>query len=351
MRGLGAAGRPGAASAWMRVALGLAMVACSVEEAPVGPPRCEPSTELLVERGLKRGYREIVNRDSRAAEKAFREVLKQAPGHPEARSGLLELERLGRSAALMNSRMAIMVAGRPAPMSASVNSERMRYEEEVVQRPMRGRIDGGRRRAPRPMPFASRTTSRGEVVDVLDAKAVRNTIDIIVIHDTFTDDARTFFVESAEEGKSTHFLIDYDGTIYQTLDLARAARHTGLADVDRRSVDITLANPVDRDRPALPSTATGFSRALSGKTMRHGREVVQWGYTDAQIRSLRQLVNGLIRALPGVPAQLARGPGGTIQQLLPKHGQGFRGVVGHAQLSKKATDPSVALDWDVLRIP
>ena len=104
-----------------------------------------------------------------------------------------------------------------------------------------------------------------------------------------------------------------------------------------------------------PSPFVVFSptpcRALSGKTMRHGREVVQWGYTDAQIRSLRQLVNGLIRALPGVPAQLARGPGGTIQQLLPKHGQGFRGVVGHAQLSKKATDPSVALDWDVLRIP
>ena len=130
MRGLGAAGRPGAASAWMRVALGLAMVACSVEEAPVGPPRCEPSTELLVERGLKRGYREIVNRDSRAAEKAFREVLKQAPGHPEARSGLLELERLGRSAALMNSRMAIMVAGRSgSAFAAQIGT--MKLTEEI----------------------------------------------------------------------------------------------------------------------------------------------------------------------------------------------------------------------------
>ncbi len=341
-------------NAWV-AALALLAIAvvgsCAVEESPAGPPRCEPSVELEVERGLKQGYKALVARDPRTARKAFAAVVKRARHHPEAQSGLRQAERLERAVGQLNTRMAVMLAGHPVAVAASVNSERMRYEEEMARRALRGRVDGGRPDT-RPVPFQTRKKGSGDVVGALDAPSARHAIELIVLHDTFTSDARMFFVESSEEGKSTHFLIDYDGTIYQTLDLGYAAQHTGIADVDRRSVDISIVNPVDEDRPALPSGVTAFARHLSPKTMRHGRELRQWGYTKTQMRSLRQLVNGLIRVLPQVPSRLARGPEGAVRRrLLPDHGKGFRGVVGHAQLSDKANDPSVALDWDTLQIP
>ena len=329
----------------------LTWVACAPEEPPAGPPRCEPSTELEVERGLKQGYKALVDRDTPAAREAFTKVLKRSPGHPDARNGLRQVEHLKRNSGQLSARMVAMISGRPVAIAASINSERMRYEEEMARRPMRGRINGGRADK-LPVPYAVRRKADKGQVNPEDGVAVRALIDLVVLHDSYTVDARTFFVESSEEGKSTHFIIDYDGTIYQVLDLGRAARHTGLASVDRRSVDVTIVNPVDRDRPALPSGVLNLKRPLSAKTRRRGKEWVQWGYTEAQMRSLRQLVNGLVRVLPRVPPKIARGPqGAALETTLPNHGAGFRGVVGHAQISEKANDPSVALDWDSLKLP
>ena len=41
----------------------LLLSSCGSEEVPVGPPRCEPSSELGFERALKEGYKALVLND------------------------------------------------------------------------------------------------------------------------------------------------------------------------------------------------------------------------------------------------------------------------------------------------
>ena len=48
-----------------------------------------------------------------------------------------------------------------------------------------------------------------------------------------------------------HFLLDLDGTIYQTLDLKERALHVGASNT--RSVGVEIANLGARIRPARPT--------------------------------------------------------------------------------------------------
>jgi len=53
------------------------------------------------------------------------------------------------------------------------------------------------------------------------------------------------FVFLGTTSGSTHFYVDWDGTIFQTLDLAWEANHVEMTPIDRRSISIDLVNPVD----------------------------------------------------------------------------------------------------------
>lgn len=335
---------------WLMLTCCVAIVGCSEEQAPLGPPRCEPLGELRVERALKQGFRALSARQSDNAQKAFQKALETAPRHPEALQGLREAEQLERHGGQQHTRMVAIVAERPYAIPASVNTERMRYEETVVRRKLRRRQHGADG-PPRPVPFTHRRSQDPKTTKTPPTAFVRDTLDLIVLHDTYTSDARTFFVESGEEGTSAHFLIDYEGTIYQTLDLVYAAKHVSNKEIERRSLAVVMVNPVDQDRPPLPDGISEPKRQLSNPVSRHGKSVRQWGYTRPQMRSLRQLVNGLIHLFPKLPAHLPRATDGKILVgLIPESDLPFKGVAGHAHFSKRATDPTVGLDWESLKI-
>jgi hypothetical protein len=62
------------------------------DEAPAGPPRCEPDSELTQERHLKSAWRALAERDMTRARALFDAVLAREPGHPEALRGLALLD-------------------------------------------------------------------------------------------------------------------------------------------------------------------------------------------------------------------------------------------------------------------
>ena len=68
----------------------------------------------------------------------------------------------------------------------------------------------------------------------------RDFIHQLVLHSDLTADSNAAFREIMARDLSDHFLIDFDGTLYQTLDVAAVAYHGGEANL--RSISVTLNN-------------------------------------------------------------------------------------------------------------
>lgn len=161
--------------------------------------------------------------------------------------------------------------------------------------------------------------------------------------------AREAFLNLAHTGGSTHFLVDFDGTVYQTLDLALEANHSGVDEIDARSVAVDVVNPVELDRPRYaPEVGPDpFDRPLSEFETVQGKEMQRWGYTPAQMDSLGHLARELERLLPSLPPELP-GRGNVPRHVLPDRGKSFRGFLGHLHVSERAEDPGPGFDWSRL---
>lgn len=346
MRG-GLRGGPG-----VGMALGLLLSllwACGEEPAPVGPPRCEPPEELVIERGLKEGFRALLDSDREAAGAAFDRVLGAEPEHPEARAGLRLLRDApvrGVDAAAPAPLGQLAFAGETFAVPFEVRGDIYRFEERRAQAELAREMNLRGGDAPTPAYFRNRRNARDEDVTPADMDKLRALIDLIVLHDSLTLTARESYLRLGETGGSTHFTIDFDGAIYQNLDMALEATHSGDAAVDGRSVSIDLVNPVTMSRPPLPegSGLDRFARPLSEFARVQGEEVQSWGYTDQQLDALGHLVLEVTRVLPSIslsvpPEALA------ARQAVPSGPIGLRGIVGHLHLSRRATDPGPGFDW------
>lgn len=332
---------------WAALAALATLSACEPQVAlPLGPPGCEPVAELALERTLKAGYRALAEGDPKAAAARFAEAATAAPGHPEALLGA----RLSAGRSILRSneppresqRGAIEIFGEAIPVDLDIERGRLRFEELATLAPLR------RAREPshpvfdyfRPRP------------DAADRKSLDRAIDLIVLHDTHTLTARESFVELESQGGSTHFIIDWDGTIHQTLDLGLEANHTRIAPQDARSIAIDLVNPVDATRlqplpdltPAQVRNAS-LARPMGEPRVLQGEEVQHWGYTQAQLDSLTQLVQRLSRILPDLPLAVPRAKDGIPRRVLSDV-DGARGIVGHLHLSPRAKDPGGAFPWE-----
>ena len=204
---------------------------------------------------------------------------------------------------------------------------------------------------------------------------LRQRIDQVVVHfDVCGCSKRCFEVLHDVRGLSCHFLIDVDGTVYQTLDLAARARHATIA--NDRSVGIEIAQI-----GAYPDTrilenwyapaANGqmritFPEALGdpglripgfvGHTARpglfrgpqNGRDLVQYDFTPEQYRSLEQVLASLRAVFPAIEARVPRDAGGQVPTgvLSREAFRAFRGVLGHHHVQANKNDPGPAFDWE-----
>lgn len=328
----------------------LACLSCETTETPAGPPRCEPRNELILERALKEGYRALFEGEPARAREAFEKVLELEPNHPEARAGLRALSggrppRSDTGARATPPRGGALLAGRRLTMPVPINSERYRFEEELERaRSMMAEAD-----EPRPVGswFRKRSDSDEATVEPSDYDKALGLIDLVILHDSRTHTAREAFNNLARRHKSTHFVVDYDGTVYQTLDLGWEADHTDISSVDRRSVSVDLVNPVTTERPPMHEGADeAHRRPLSNFVHIHGREHQHWGYTKAQWTSMLALIEGLVARLPALTPDLPLTEGGeVVMTSLPAHAESFKGVLGHLHVSRRALDPGAGFDW------
>lgn len=206
---------------------------------------------------------------------------------------------------------------------------------------------------------------------------LREHVDLFVLHyDVCGTSRQCFKVLHDLRGLSVHFMLDLDGTIYQTLDLKERAWHAGSG--NDRSIGIEIANigaypdmktlekwygRDERNRPivTLPAwmgdgglRSPGFiarparPEPVAGEI--HGRRYLQYDFTPQQYAALGKLTATLCRVLPRIKPQFPREPDGRIatRVLTDPELARFSGILGHYHLTTDKIDPGPAFDWDRL---
>ena len=205
---------------------------------------------------------------------------------------------------------------------------------------------------------------------------LQEVVDQFVMHyDVCGISQQCFKVLHDGRGLSVHFMLDIDGTIYQTLDLKERAWHATIS--NSRSIGVEIASigayPAKNDvlnrwyfpaedggtmlrpprrlghlglrtvpfyaRPARPEPVVGTVQ---------GVELVQYDFTPEQYDSLIKLTATLCRIFPKLKCDY---PKDEKEQLIPKvltknQWSEFQGVLGHYHVQKNKTDPGPAFDWD-----
>lgn len=162
----------------------------------------------------------------------------------------------------------------------------------------------------------------------------------VIHHDGAESSADCFHILHDERGLSAHFLVDNDGTIYQTLDLGDLAFHAQSA--NSSSIGIEVCN---RGRVELPSSAASRRGRDAQRVSIHGYDYLAWTFTEAQYISLGKLLRALLRIFPLLPCAYPR-DAGLIQTALAQP-ERFAGVLGHYHLSLRKWDPG-CFDFDRL---
>ena len=170
---------------------------------------------------------------------------------------------------------------------------------------------------------------------------LKRTVDQFVIHfDATGSSARTFAVLQ-ERGLSVHFMLDADGTIYQTLDLKERAWHATKA--NDRSIGIEIANT--GTVPAAVGETGWVIGSINGTPLR------QPPYTEAQYAALVRLTAGLCEIFPNLPDTYPTDADGKLMTHTLSDAQfaGYHGLLGHFHVQANKVDPGPAFDWDRLK--
>ena len=212
-----------------------------------------------------------------------------------------------------------------------------------------------------------------------DLSTLQKVVDQVVVHyDACGTSRQCFKVLHDLRGLSAHFLLDLDGTIYQTLDVKERAWHATTS--NSRAVGIEIAHPgayppgrVDplaewyrpeeggRIRVTIPPRfGDGGLRTpnFKGYTARpklvtgaiHGREVAQYHFTPEQYRALTHLMAALCRVFPRLKCDYPRDASGRLitRALTEAELENASLVVGHFHIQANKVDPGPAFQWDTV---
>jgi N-acetyl-anhydromuramyl-L-alanine amidase AmpD len=212
-----------------------------------------------------------------------------------------------------------------------------------------------------------------------DLPLLQQVVDQFVIHfDVAGTSRQCFKVLHDVRGLSVHFMLDLDGTIYQTLDLKERAWHATTANT--RSVGIEIANIGARspsEREALDEwyrkDAQGLTRVVfpdwladGGQRTAHfiprparpqpiaGRiqeqDLLQYDFTPEQYAALIKLTATLCKVFPKLRCDYPRDDEGRLipHKLPDAQLANYRGVLGHFHLQTNKVDPGPAFQWDLV---
>jgi hypothetical protein len=143
-----------------------------------------------------------------------------------------------------------------------------------------------------------------------------------------------------KRGISVHFLIDNDGTIYQTLDMQHAGWHAGSSRTNRPSVGVEISNAY---YPKYQSTyvENGFGeRPIVEGAWVHGQQLDPFlGFYPVQMEALKALWAAIHEATD-IPYKAPLNQFGTTSRKYEQnvaYGD-FQGYVSHYHVSKTKID-------------
>ncbi len=206
-----------------------------------------------------------------------------------------------------------------------------------------------------------------------DLPALGEVVDQFVVHYDVAGTSRTCFkVLHDLRGLSVHFMLDVDGTIYQTLDLKESAWHATIS--NQRSIGVEIANigayadgekdPFDtwygKDEEGVRlNLPDGHVRTpgFVGRPVRfvtgtiQGKKLRQYDLTPEQYDSLVKLTAALCRIFPKLKCDAPRDAQGVVipHKLPDEDWRNYRGILGHYHVQTNKVDPGPAFDWDRLR--
>ena len=213
-----------------------------------------------------------------------------------------------------------------------------------------------------------------------DLAGLQQHVDQFVIHfDVCGTSRQCFNILHDHRGLSVHFMLDVDGTIYQTLDLKERAFQATIA--NPRSVGIEIANigaygekskkeldswyRKDADGktrlvfPAYIAKNTGIRTPnFVGRPMRNdpvtgniqGDDLTMYDLTPEQYKALIRLTATLCTVLPKINCDAPRGADGKVTTVaLPaKDWDDYQGLLGHYHVQTNKNDPGPAFQWEYL---
>ena len=236
--------------------------------------------------------------------------------------------------------------------------------------------------APEPAVGTNFILSKGELERARagwDLRDLRNRIDQFVCHYDVAGTSRNCFMILHDlRGLSVHFMLDLDGTIYQTLDLKERAWHATTSNT--RSVGIEIANMGAYTVRSNNALAEWYARDAAGPTVIHlparygdggirdksvvlrpardeiitgrvqGKTYHQYDLTPRQYDSLIKLTATLCTLFPNLKCDYPRdGQGKLIAEKLPDDVLGgYQGLLGHYHVQKDKQDPGPAFQWDTV---
>jgi N-acetylmuramoyl-L-alanine amidase len=210
-----------------------------------------------------------------------------------------------------------------------------------------------------------------------DLPSLQRVVDQFVIHyDACGTSRQCFKVLHDLRGLSVHFLLDVDGTVYQTLDLKERAWHATSS--NSRSVGIEIANigayAPGNEKPLsewYESDGKGcvrlkipqrigeggiFTRGFVGHPARcqpvsglvQGHEYIQYDFTPQQYEALIQLAGALCSIFPNLKCDAPRNAAGEVssEKLPDAELKTYQGILGHLHIQSEKVDPGPAFQWD-----
>lgn len=167
-------------------------------------------------------------------------------------------------------------------------------------------------------------------------------IDCVILHWDVANSSKGCFQALKHQALSIHLMIDYDGTAYQSLDLAKKAFHAS-AENDH-TVGIEINNPyyVGKNNPNWPR------QIVSSRTPRQsGKFHEHLDFRSEQKTRVVEVVEALCFIL-NIPRKLPPldSEGKVVTRLLKD--DEIRGVVGHFHTSINKIDPGDTL-WPMLQ--
>lgn len=176
-----------------------------------------------------------------------------------------------------------------------------------------------------------------------DLKKLQNIITQFVLHHSGLYRAKdTFTTLHCQRRLSVHFILDDDGTLYQTLDLVEKAWQAGSN--NKMSVGIEIDSRAVASR--FPE-AYGENNRLKYKVLPRLKRLDkinnQWclgyEYNDKQYSTLIRLGAALIQIFPQIVADFPRTSTGKIIKSELLNPTAYRGFIGHYNITSTKIDP------------